>query len=300
MSRPGNSDTATSTGPAVGPAAVSAPPPHDRRNPRLSTGSAADAVPLAGQPGHGSAAFLRNQPVRSVDGRIHAHYNGVYELICPHCGDDPDLDYSEVAPRLQWLRGPRSIAEGLAAYHQHLGKPWAEKGRAGSSGPGEPTAGQGPVLADDYCSQDHAGPDRGHAGGLSVICGCLAIPLARLAAPLSAAGLCLVQPARVRRAASAWNGGTPQRAFGETRGSARRRLGDWPSAAGMRGAWYGSRHLGITCGCRTSLRHLSRCRHDRGESPRVISRACRSHRDAWAPLRQLRELDNGSEDDGRA
>jgi hypothetical protein len=144
MSRPGNSDTTTSTGPAAGPAAVSAPPPHDRRDPRLSTGSgAANAVPLAGQPGHGSAAFLRNQPVRIVNGRIHAGYNGVYELICPNCGDDPDLDYSEVAPRLQWLRGPRPIAEGLAAYHQHLGKPWAQKGRAGSSGPGEPTAGQG-------------------------------------------------------------------------------------------------------------------------------------------------------------
>jgi hypothetical protein len=42
----------------------------------------------------------------------------------------------------------------------------------------------------------------------SVICSvCLAIPLARLAALLSAAGLCLVQPATVRSAASAWNGG---------------------------------------------------------------------------------------------
>jgi hypothetical protein len=165
MSRPGNSDTATSTGPTARPAAVSAPRPHDRRDSRLRTGyDVADAVPLAGQPGHGSAAFLRNQPVRIVDGSIHGGYNGVYEVICPNCGDDPDLDYSEVAPRLQWLRGPRPIAEGLAAYHQHLGRPWAEKGRAGSSGPGEPTAGQGAVLADDYCSQDHAGPDRGQAG----------------------------------------------------------------------------------------------------------------------------------------
>jgi hypothetical protein len=165
MSRLGNSDTAVSTGPAARPAAVSAPRPHDRHNPRLNTGSdVAGAVPLAGQPGHGSAALLRNQPARIVDGCIHGGYNGVYELICPDCGDDPDLDYFEVAPRLQWLRGPRSIAEGLAAYHQHLGKPWAEKGRAGSLGPGEAMAGQGAILADDYCSQDHAGPDRGHAG----------------------------------------------------------------------------------------------------------------------------------------
>jgi hypothetical protein len=165
MSRHGNSDTATSTGPAARPAAVSAPRPHDHPDLRLSTGSyVADAVPLAGQPGHGSAAFLRNQPASIVDGRIHGGYNGVYELICPNCGDDPDLDYLEVAPRLQWLRGPRPIAEGLAAYHWHLGKPWAEKGRAGSSGPGEATAGQGAVLANDQCSQDHAGPDGGHAG----------------------------------------------------------------------------------------------------------------------------------------
>ena len=54
-------------------------------------------------------------------------------------------------------------------------------------------------------------------GWLTVICGvCLAIPLARLAALPSAAGLCLVQPARVRRAASAWNGSKSHRAFDET------------------------------------------------------------------------------------
>jgi hypothetical protein len=42
---------------------------------------------------------------------------------------------------------------------------------------------------------------------------CRAIPLARLAALLSTAGLCLVQPARVGRAASAWKGGKSPRAF---------------------------------------------------------------------------------------
>jgi hypothetical protein len=123
MSRPGNSDTATSTGPA----AVSAPRPHDRRDSRLSAGSdAANAVPLVGQPGHGRAAFLRIQPVYIVHGCIHGGCNGVYELICPDCGDNPDLDYSEVVPRLQWLRGPRPITQGLAAYIKHLGIPKAE------------------------------------------------------------------------------------------------------------------------------------------------------------------------------
>jgi hypothetical protein len=51
---------------------------------------------------------------------------------------------------------------------------------------------------------------------LIVICGVgLAIPLARLAALLFTAGMCLVQPARVRRAASAWKDGKSHRAFGE-------------------------------------------------------------------------------------
>ena len=53
-------------------------------------------------------------------------------------------------------------------------------------------------------------------GWLIVIWGvCLAIPLARLATLLVAAGLCLVQPAKVRRAASAWKGGKSHRAFDE-------------------------------------------------------------------------------------
>lgn len=54
-------------------------------------------------------------------------------------------------------------------------------------------------------------------GGLIVIFGvCLAILLAWLAALLSAAGLCRVQPARMRRAAGAWKGGKPHRAFDGT------------------------------------------------------------------------------------
>jgi hypothetical protein len=142
MSRLGNCDTATSTGPTSNLSAVSAPRPHDRRDSWLRTGSGvANALPLAGQSGHGSAAFLRNQPARIVHGCIRGGYNGVYELICLNCGDDPDLDYLEVAPRLRRLRGPRTLAEGLAAYHKHLGIPWAEAGVAVSS-PGEAKAGQ--------------------------------------------------------------------------------------------------------------------------------------------------------------
>ena len=47
-----------------------------------------------------------------------------------------------------------------------------------------------------------------------VICGvCRAIPLARPAALLFTAGLALVQPARVRRGASAWTGGKSHHGF---------------------------------------------------------------------------------------
>jgi hypothetical protein len=83
--------------------------------------------PLAGQPGHGSTAFVRSQPARIVDGRFHGGYTGVYELICPNCGDHPYLDYSEVLPRLQRLRGPGTLAAVLAAYHEHLGLPWPDE-----------------------------------------------------------------------------------------------------------------------------------------------------------------------------
>jgi hypothetical protein len=72
-------------------------------------------------------------------------------------------------------------------------------------------------------------------GWLLVICGvCLAIPLTRLAALLFTAGLCLVQPGKVRRAASAWKGGKSHRAFDDM--PARPvRFKDWPAMAG-RGA----------------------------------------------------------------
>jgi len=100
------------------------PPLHDGRDPWLPTGSE-DVVtaPFAGQPGHGSTAFLRGQPVRIVDGRVEGGYTGRYEVICPSCGDHPHLDYSQVPPRLQWLRGPRRLEAAVAAYHKHLGIP---------------------------------------------------------------------------------------------------------------------------------------------------------------------------------
>jgi hypothetical protein len=77
--------------------------------------------PLAGEPGHGCTAVLRRQPVLIVDGRAEGGYTDAFELICCECGDNPYLDYSQVSPRLQQIRGPHTITAGLAAYDQHLG-----------------------------------------------------------------------------------------------------------------------------------------------------------------------------------
>jgi hypothetical protein len=67
----------------------------------------------------GWTVVLRRQPVRMVEGRAEGGYADVFELICCDCGDDPDLDYREVAPRLQLVRGPYLIADGIVAYEQH-------------------------------------------------------------------------------------------------------------------------------------------------------------------------------------
>ena len=86
------------------------------------------ASPPAGQPGHGSEAVLRRQPVRVVGGRFEGGYTDMYELICPGCGDHPYLDYSEISPRLQWLRGPHRLEAALAVFHKHQGIPWPTPG----------------------------------------------------------------------------------------------------------------------------------------------------------------------------
>ena len=112
--------TASGTPPPERTDPVAAPDgPHDSRDPWLRPGSPGfHASPRAGQPGHGCTAVLRSQPVRVVDGQVEG---GAFELICCECGDNPRLGYSEVSPRLQQIRGPYTIAEGLAAYEQHLG-----------------------------------------------------------------------------------------------------------------------------------------------------------------------------------
>ena len=75
-----------------------------------------------GRPGRDWTLVLRRRPVRVVGGRPEGGYTDVYELICCDCGDDPDLDYREISPELQRIRGPYPIAAGAEAYEKHAGR----------------------------------------------------------------------------------------------------------------------------------------------------------------------------------
>ena len=134
MSSPADPGIVTGPAPPLGPAAVSAPRPDDHRD--LWLRIEPDGVvtyPVAAQAGHGPTAFLRRQPVRIVDGRFQGGYTEVFELICPACGDHPYLDYSQITPQLQRLRGPRHLQAALAAYDEHLGSlPGPNRDGAGS------------------------------------------------------------------------------------------------------------------------------------------------------------------------
>src|SRR5271170_5840081 len=72
------------------------------------------------QPALGWTVVLRRQPVRIVEARPERGYTDMFELICCDCGDHPDLDYRDISPELQQVRGPYPIATGVAAYDQHL------------------------------------------------------------------------------------------------------------------------------------------------------------------------------------
>ena len=78
--------------------------------------------------GQAARSFLRRQPVRIVEGSSEGGYTSVFEVICGDCGDDPYLDYSEVSARFQWVRGPYTLREGLAAYQQHLAEDYLTMG----------------------------------------------------------------------------------------------------------------------------------------------------------------------------
>jgi hypothetical protein len=64
---------------------------------------------------------LRRQPARMAEGRPEGSYTDASEIIRRDCGDHPDLDYSEVSPQLQRVRGPCPVADGISAYVKHVG-----------------------------------------------------------------------------------------------------------------------------------------------------------------------------------
>ena len=73
------------------------------------------------QPGGGWTVVLRRRPARIVEGRQEGGYTDTFEIICCDCGDHPYLDYSEVSPELQRIRGSYPIVAGVAAYEKHVG-----------------------------------------------------------------------------------------------------------------------------------------------------------------------------------
>jgi len=61
-------------------------------------------------------------------------YSDTSEIICCDCGDHPDLDYCEVSPELQRVRGPYPIADGIEGYEKHI-QLHRQPGRGRRAGP---------------------------------------------------------------------------------------------------------------------------------------------------------------------
>jgi len=79
------------------------------------------------QYGAGWAVVLPRQPVSIAKGRREGGYTAPCEIRCD-CGDHPDLDYREIFPRLQRIRRPYLIADGVARYEKRLGPGAAARG----------------------------------------------------------------------------------------------------------------------------------------------------------------------------
>jgi hypothetical protein len=74
------------------------------------------------QPGHGWTVVLRRRPARIDEGRPEGGYTDAFEIICCDCGDHPDLDYREVSPGLQRIRGRYLFPAVIAACQKHVGR----------------------------------------------------------------------------------------------------------------------------------------------------------------------------------
>ena len=71
------------------------------------------------QPRPDWTVVLRRRPVRIVNRRPEGGWTDEFEIVCCDCGDDPGLDYHEVSPELQRIRGPYPMAAGVTAYVRH-------------------------------------------------------------------------------------------------------------------------------------------------------------------------------------
>jgi hypothetical protein len=119
-----STDLHDDTGDRPGDGADSVPRPPGPLAPRPGVDDEMPPAPVD-QNGEIARWFLRRQPVRIVAGRAQDGWTGAFELICCDCGDNPYLDYSEISPRLQRLRGPYTLLDGAATYQEHLTGPWS-------------------------------------------------------------------------------------------------------------------------------------------------------------------------------
>jgi hypothetical protein len=71
------------------------------------------------RPGPDWTVVLRRQPARMMEGSPEGGYTSMFEIIGCDCGDQPDLEYRQVSPEPQRIRGPYPIAAGVAAYQKH-------------------------------------------------------------------------------------------------------------------------------------------------------------------------------------
>jgi hypothetical protein len=81
------------------------------------------------QYGAGRPVVLPLQPVSIVTGRREGGYTAPCKVRCDY-GDHPDLDYREIFSRLQRIRGPYLIADGVTTYEKRLGPEPAARGGA--------------------------------------------------------------------------------------------------------------------------------------------------------------------------
>jgi hypothetical protein len=97
----------------------------------VGAGGCMTLVSSVGPAGLGWTVVLRRQPARIVAGQPEGGYSSMFEIVCCYCGDHPDLDYRDVTPKLQRIRGPYPVAAGVAAYGNHLRRHSVRRPRAG-------------------------------------------------------------------------------------------------------------------------------------------------------------------------